>query len=167
MRPRYGSGGNLPLILSVLVALLGFNEAAIWKSRKCRKAPPHRDRSTSSFNEAAIWKSRKFVGCRKLRLQATVASMRPRYGSRGNLAICLAIHSAMCFGFNEAAIWKSRKCPASGSTSAISECFNEAAIWKSRKSTGPSGGGLPGLASMRPRYGSRGNYSRLDRRFSG
>ena len=59
-----------------------FNEAAIWRSRKCCGARGV-DLRPEGFNEAAIWRSRKY----------SPAAQPPCQPNR----------------FNEAAIWRSRK----------------------------------------------------------
>ena len=130
MRPRYGSRGNRYSTTWFRIYLKRFNEAAIWKSRKSelfadiaknwksfneaaiwksRKSHPRSatHQTKTCFNEAAIWKSRKcFVWSEPSAIRH--ASMRPRYGSRGNI-LSLLRWAYLLLGFNEAAIWKSRK----------------------------------------------------------
>ena len=108
------------------------------------------------FNEAAIWRSRKFIGGGRVRGRGP-ASMRPRYGGRGNPAPVYD-HFRPSSGFNEAAIWRSRK-------SSVTVHHFERRIASMRPRYGGRGNrcehshsDVDDGASMRPRYGGRGNF---------
>ena len=131
MRPRSFDRGNGGEHSGIAANSTGFNEAAIFRSRKrrgpktsrpasarfneaaifrSRKHPVRRSaqRPESRFNEAAIFRSRKPDAVRFQDLRQFDASMRPRSFDRGNL-VSPFVGATGVGGFNEAAIFRSRK----------------------------------------------------------
>ncbi len=82
MRPRSFDRGKSTTTRGSVRWGIGFNEAAIIRSRKDQAIPIAAERCGDGFNEAAIIRSRKgtITRCRDLRPQA---SMRPRSFDRG------------------------------------------------------------------------------------
>ena len=82
MRPRYGGRGNARRVKRLDFLLYCFNEAAIWRSRKCYME--HRCITLGHASMRPRYGGRGNSNSKTCKRCLRLASMRPRYGGRGN-----------------------------------------------------------------------------------
>ena len=113
-----------------MLADTGFNEAAIFRSRKPLLWLLSRARHPASMRPRSFDRGNATIlGCPTV---AHSASMRPRSFDRGNVVLSADTCRAGP-RFNEAAIFRSRKPSNPVRVRPCTSCFNEAAIFRSRK----------------------------------
>ena len=112
-----------------------FNEAALFRTRKGSLPQPKQQRSPQRFNEAALFRTRKGHVAPNLLAGHACASMRPRSFERGKVVINPLIIT-ISIRFNEAALFRTRKGRAGSLEESSQDSFNEAALFRTRKESG-------------------------------